>query len=571
MNAGGLREKRFAQVLVVGLLLALAVQVLVFMLASSVTGDEMPSLMLGYQQLRTGEPSPEERNPVLIMLISAAPLLALNPSLNPPVTGPRGHEGGYEFLYYNSRPDLMLFLGRLPVLVLSLLLGILVYRWAKRLYGRRAGVVALFFYAFSPTVISQSGLATQDLGVAFFVTLALYHFWKFCRGPSFRLLFATGVSIGLALASKHNALLLIPSLLVLVLVGVWARNPMPVPGGWPAFRQHRVLRRMSFWCTVLVMLGALAVLTINAVYRFQGSGLPLGKLPLLERATAQASPLVNRLVNPYTQWLPVPLPWTYLRGLGSTLARTTTTHGFPAFLMGDISPDGWWYYFPFAFAVKTPVPFLLVLFLSLTLIFRLRKLNWFDELFLLVPIVVMFILACRSHTQIGIRHLLVIHPLLFVFASKILKLEFKQRLAAWIPAAMLGAWTILSCVEVCPHYIAYFNELVGGSRHGYHYLVDSNVDLGQDVKGLVRFMDRKGIDRMTFGHWIDLDPRYAGRFDRLQCGPTNGWIAVQADVLQGLTEAWGADPPGCYAWLREQQPVNEVGYSILLYHVPAAP
>ena len=83
--------------------------------------------------------------------------------------------------------------------------------------------------------------------------------------------------------------------------------------------------------------------------------------------------------------------------------------------------------------------------------------------------------------------------------------------------------------------------------------------------------DSDGIDRMTFGHWIDLDPRYAGRFDRLQCGPTNGWIAVQADVLQGLTEAWGADPPGCYAWLREQQPVNEVGYSILLYHVPAAP
>ncbi len=88
------------------------------------------------------------------------------------------------------------------------------------------------------------------------------------------------------------------------------------------------------------------------------------------------------------------------------------------------------------------------------------------------------------------------------------------------------------------------------------------------MKGLIRFMDRKGIDKIKFGHWIGIDPRYASRFEELGCSPTTGWVAIQVNSLQGLTEVWGASKPGCYEWLRKLQPVDRIGYSIFVYFIP---
>ena len=55
----------------------------------------------------------------------------------------------------------------MPVVVLlALLLGLYVWKWARDLYGQGAGLLALFFFAASPTLIAHSRLVTTDLGLA---------------------------------------------------------------------------------------------------------------------------------------------------------------------------------------------------------------------------------------------------------------------------------------------------------------------------------------------------------------------------------------------------------------------
>src|SRR6185436_6674278 len=62
--------------------------------------------------------------------------------------------------------------------------------------------------------------------------------------------------------------------------------------------------------------------------------------------------------------------------------------GQPAFLCGRYSDQGWWYYFPVAFMLKTPVLTLAAIAASLVLFRRGRPLRRRETLFLGIPVVV---------------------------------------------------------------------------------------------------------------------------------------------------------------------------------------
>ncbi|MFQ5963083.1 MAG: ArnT family glycosyltransferase [Candidatus Scalinduaceae bacterium] len=562
-------RERYVTILIVVLLSALTLQVILIMKEKSVTADEMIFIKSGHQYLKTGNINIDDVNPPLIMIISALPLLFLNTTVETEIP-PGVEELWFQLYSYSQNPDQILFWARVPMLLLSLMLALLVFRWARDFYGTKAGLLALSLYSFSPTIISLSGFATLDLGSTFFIFLALYLFWKFLKNPSLGRLVIMCLSVGLAFSSKHTSLMLIPSFILLSFIVVFKGN-FNLPATWPFFKKYGKNHKIIFWGTSSGILIIILVLTVNIVCGFNGTGIPLGDLPFVEKEVFKSHPLFSRLINPYTDWIPIPLPYAYLRGIGSTIARTTMTHGFPSFLMGEISPDGWWYYFLFAFAVKTPIPFLIAILFSIVLIKKSKNINWCDELFLAIPIGVMFIMASRSNAQMGIRHILVVYPLLFVFASKLVQVDLKRKIITIICGIILGIWYVYASISVSPHYLSYFNEFVGGPKNGYRYLIDSNLDWGQDVKGLVKLMDRKGIDKIKFGHWIGIEPRYASRFEELGCEPTTGWVAIQVNSLQGLTEAWGVLSPDCYAWLRKLEPVDRAGYSIFVYYIPTKP
>jgi hypothetical protein len=155
--------------------------------------------------------------------------------------------------------------------------------------------------------------------------------------------------------------------------------------------------------------------------------------------------------------------------------------------------------------------------------------------------------------------------------------------------AGLACWYVLSSAWISPHYLAYFNELVGGPDRGSRYLVDSNLDWGQDLKGLKRYMDEHGIERVWLGYFGQADPDYYGIaydylpsytiFDRGNDRPQfwdvdriplmPGMVAISATLLEGVYLPIN-DPAKARAYFEEYRrmtPVAKIGYSIFIYRV----
>ncbi|HEX6864913.1 MAG TPA: glycosyltransferase family 39 protein, partial [Thermoanaerobaculia bacterium] len=237
------------------------------------TVDEFAHLPSGWYTLQTGRFDLFPLNPPLVKVLSALPLLALNPKLDPAAR--IENTGWYPWLYgtgfmerNRAEYDRIFLLGRLPVLMLGLLLGWLVFCWARELYGDEAGLVALFLAVFFPSLIAHAHLATVDVGLCFFLLLALYLFWRFVQRPAPGMLIACGVALGLAQLSKFTALILYPVFLLLALL------PLSVGAGLAPAREgvnpSPTSRKRRLASLALIFLISLIVL--DAGYLFQGIG-----------------------------------------------------------------------------------------------------------------------------------------------------------------------------------------------------------------------------------------------------------------------------------------------------------
>jgi hypothetical protein len=136
-------------------------------------------------------------------------------------------------------------------------------------------------------------------------------------------------------------------------------------------------------------------------------------------------------------------------------------------------------------------------------------------------------------------------------------------------------WYVVASLFIAPHYLSYFNEIIGGPDKGYKYLVDSNLDWGQDLKGLKKYMDDHAIKRISLSYFgIDSPKRYGIEYDWLPSHhlynprpenekkfPVNRFLAISATNLQGVY----LEPKDMYKWLREYEPVAKIGYSIFIY------
>jgi hypothetical protein len=270
------------------------------------------------------------------------------------------------------------------------------------------------------------------------------------------------------------------------------------------------------------------------------------------------------------------LPESYLYGLCRLLARGSGGH--QSFLLGQISNTGWWYYFLLAFLVKTQVSILLLLCATLLFFTKIRESPWTSLNFLLLPAVVIFWVTSSQHINLGLRHVLPAYPFLLVLIGRLVHYKSKhQPLARWL-LVVLCLWTVWEAGLIHPHYLAYFNGLVGGPRGGRHVLVDSNLDWGQDLKALKDYMDRNSIHKVRLGYFGLSDPGYYGiNYEllpsyavkgRLSCQAEKeetlrlqGTVAVSATLLAGLY-----CPGDVYQVLRQLEPADTIGYSIYIFH-----
>ncbi len=526
---------------IVAILLALfGLQVILTSCEMSTAGDEAAILPVGYVFLKTGQWRLVPEHPPLIFALSALPLLILNPRID--FTDPAWSQpgtniwtAGRNFLFSNDAERLV-FWGRLPTLLLALLLGYFVYRWAKELYGGNAGLMALLLYAFCPLTIANSAYPSYDVGLSCFFTLSLYWFWRFMTEGTWHNLLWTGLLLGCALASKTPAIVLPPVFVVLMLLAVW-RSP------------GRERAEISGPMTAASLPFPLAANTVRDRLR-----LSLGALTLI---------FLMAFAVLYTVYLFPEDPLFYVKAIRR--APHLPAAGYLWYLMGQFRAETWWYYFLVAFAIKTPIPMLLLIALAVWHWLRQGG-GWVQEMCLLLPSLALVILISALASALGLRYLLPIYPLLFIFVSRTAPL-FTRRLVGAIAGTVLAVWYLSTPIRIYPDYLAYFNELIGGPKHGIEYLDDANIDWGQNLKRLKRYLDAHQFDRVKLLYVGNGQPEYYGirvppmQWAELGRTPEPGIYIISTHGVVRARAFFNID------WLKRYELLDVIGYSFYVFRV----
>lgn len=466
--------------------------------------------------------------------------------------------------------DLVLNLCRIPILLIAVLLGIYVFKWGRELYGLKAGIFALFLYVFSPNILAYSRLITFDIVPSFFMFIAIYYFWKFLQKTTKLNLIIAGITFGLALLSKLTTVLSIP-IYIIILAAFFYLNKKN--------KQNNASVAKSTKQLLLIFIIAFFILWSGYGFELHPLAKPEQRpYEILEKFLPENNSLRNTIYF-MIEKIPIPLP-TYLWGLG--YFQLVEKLGKPSFFLGMYSMHGWWYFFIVGFLIKTPIPVLLLLIFSLVFFRKIRHKNLFNECFLIIPILFFVLFFSLKPANAFFRHLLPIYPFLFVFISKIVNLKLNRQKLQKAVLFLLSSWLMAGAFYIYPDYLAYFNEFIGGPANGYKYMVDSDLDWGQDLKGLKKYMVRNNIDRIKLSYFGTADPKYYGiNYEYLPSAasslgkpkdfpeaPIKGPIAISATELQGVYFEPYFEHKDYYAWLKEYKPIAKIGYSIFIYDIP---
>lgn len=545
--------------LAVLLLWAFFAQCVTSMVVKSPTVDEQIHLTRGYVYLEMGDLRFKIGHPILVNALNAVPVWALA-DLTIPTDHPSWQNGRWSvftdhFIWRSGNPVTeIFFLGRWVTVVIGLLGAATVFRWAREWFGSRAGLLSLTLFVFDPNMLAHSRLVTDDVAVAVFALVAAYGMWRYFVTRWWSFLLLSGLAFGWAQGAKFSAAVLVP---VFFLLAPWwsgGRQTAPLP-----FRK----RLVGAWGAVLV------ILFLAGLFLWTGYGFDFGYL--------------EQVSLPF----PVPAP-DYFDDLLWQSRYFGREHR--AFLMGRISPTGWWYYDLVTLALKAPLPLLGLSVVTVVCSLRCRSSHWE----LLIPVALFVAAAMYSPLDIGFRYLLLLLPILYVYISQLVDAAWgteraQSPLSRLYIALLLAsiAWLALGTLAVSPHYLAYFNELAGGPDGGYRYLVDSNLDWGQDLPGLRTWQVAHADQPLKLSYFGTAHPSYYDlNFEPLPTwdpapeqgnlytrtfyphAPAPGVYAISATNLQGVV----LRDPETFAWFRDKHPFAKAGYSIFLYRVePTGP
>ena len=544
----------------------------------SPTLDESFHLLAGYSHLKWRDFRINPEHPPLAKLMAALPLLLLDTNDAPLSREERDEvetnvEHGWRlanrWLFSSNDAETIFRYARLPMLLVGALLGLLVFAWARELYGLTAAFAALTFYVFDPNMLAYAPLVHTDLTFTMTFFGGTFFFWRTLRELTWLNVLLTLAFFSAAAITKFSFVTVPLIWAILAMVRIVAAEPLhcrltarttvTVTGKWAK----------AGWLTALLLVALLcAYCIIWAAYGFR-----------YEAASGEPIPLsITDAVTP-SRWL-IPLiqlnqsyhllPEAWLSGLVYVLSASNRT----AYLLGETS-DGFWLFFPIAIAVKTPLPTLLLLLGSLVVTPDQQKIATGNQ-FLWMPVSVFLSLAIYSRTDIGLRHILPTYPFLFVWLGGVSAALLRSpSIAKRCAVCVLGLWLVGSCVANYPDYLAYFNETLG-DRERHAILVDSNLDWGQDLKGLKRWMVDQKVERIELAYFGTADPAYygidaiykPGTWSAVLSKPpdstrlrTATYIAISATHLVGLYFA----PQNPYASFLRKKPVAAIGHSIFIY------
>src|SRR3989344_107953 len=187
--------------------------------------DEIPHIGSGYSYIAAGDFRLNPEHPPLAKDLAGISLKVLGINDQPAFESRFWQEdinGQWEFgrkLIYGSGNDanVLVRFAKIPELIFFLLSAIIIFVWTRKLYGYSAGLIALFLFSFSPTVMAHSRFVTTDIPALFGILLATYFFINYLKKSSIKNLALAGLTLGVAELTKFSLFLLVPFFLVLAL------------------------------------------------------------------------------------------------------------------------------------------------------------------------------------------------------------------------------------------------------------------------------------------------------------------------------------------------------------------
>ncbi|MDD3072200.1 MAG: glycosyltransferase family 39 protein [Candidatus Pacebacteria bacterium] len=555
-------------------------------LEDTLTFDETAHVTAGYSYLIKKDMRVNPEHPPLVKNIAAFPLLFLNlnfPSDSPNWTQEQPPRWWVQFdlandFIYNSKnnPDKIMLFSRTVMILFLLLLGFLIFHFARKKYGNKAGLISLFLFSFSPTFLAHGRLINTDIGAAFGALLSFYFWLRFFEKPSKKNVLLAGITFGIALSLKFSLVLLIPTFVIITLVYALLQEK--------PFYQLLKYSLLSFLAGVIGMVFVVFPLYQYHVYNYPPERQARDAEYILE--TFGNRTIVNGII--YSSEKPFLRPFAqYFLGLFTAMQRVDG--GNTTFFLGEISSGSFKSYFPTVYFIKETLTFHILTIISLALLFlyilkyrlfqrpiyALRE--YFAEFSMFVFMAIYWYTSINSNLNIGVRHLLPVFPFAFILVGgAISKINFSKSFKILLFA--LFSFQIYSVISIYPHFLAYFNETVTPQK-GHLYVVDSNLDWGQDLKRLKNLLDEKEIDFIYIDYFGggNLD-YYLGeenykRWEGLNSPhdfPKGNWLAVSLNQLQGGRgiPVKGYDQrTDYYMWLNKYEPSYVIGYSIFLYYV----
>ena len=512
------------------LLVVMGLQMFAVIRRKSITVDEILMIPSAYYHLTSANFQLVNEHPPLAKLVAGVPLLFVQPEearpdqMNAPAGSPDAKWAYYDSFWENNRDrfEPLSFWPRTGMIALTLALGIVIFWFARELFGDRVAVIATALFTLEPTVLAHGRVVQTDVPAAFGYLLFFIALYQYHRRHSWRRAAWLGTAAAVAILGKYSMLLV-----GLVLAPYFAALM------WSVSRSE--MRRVLVHAAIAFV----AILfVVNAAYFFIHPSVS----PTDVQWINESFTLHPRAMENVTRMLSWVLPKDLVLGILFQFVHNSAGHY--AGMLGMYSQTGWWYYFPIAFALKTTLPFFI---LSLAAVGWasyeiLRRKDW-RFAWLVVPFVVYTIFVLFSHIDIGVRYYLPAYPFLFIVSAALLNRLMSASRARYvgmvIALALLG-WICIEAVRAFPDHMSYMNQLASRAPHWW-YLSDSNVEWGDDLRATAAYLHARGETRVTdatLGGFFML-PHYG--IDRVDALDPNApavpprYIAVGASYLNGST------------------------------------
>lgn len=462
-----------------------------------------------------------------------------------------------------------LLLARLGILPFLCLAVVVVFLWGRYEFGTFAGCTAAFLFSTLPSVLAFSSLAYTDLPTMCTQFAFLFAFALWLKKPTTIRTLLLGTSSGLALSSKLTSFLFLPlACAAMLLVKIWFQRA-EIKFNWRRAGQLAVALCIGFvilWGSYAFSRGHLQD-ALGLSPRSIPSSAPRGMASKMFEALTLANPVI-------------PAP-DLLRGI--EIARHKNSYESETYLLGTAKPGGWWYFFPLALALKTPLPFSILAIIGLVCTIRLGYRGDWSALMPALAAAGILISTLFVTLRVGTRHVLVLLPLLALLAgygaSRLWRMSGERLIWGRLALCLLLAWHATASIRAQDDFLAYFNELAPADP-SEALVKGCDLDCGQDVFRLSRELRARHVTHVSMGIWtsadlalMDLPP-----FEiLLPHKPVTGWIAVSLRGLKtgqfgffqnGRIVPEAGYPDDSLSWLKQYRPVAHVGKTILLFEIP---